>query len=229
MAGGRGRTTPLALAVLTTLIEGPMHPYEIAQLLKHRGKDQSIKIRFGSLYTVVQSLENRGLVEAEGTTRAGRRPERTVYRITDAGRDEITEVMRELLSEPVKEYPRFESALSLLGALSSDDVAEQLGRRLTALEREIGEMRAALADARAEGFPRIFLLEVEYALAMKEAEAAWVGAFAAELADGTFADLEAWRAWHDKAQLPAEVREAEWFKEDQALHGHESEAGRLDD
>jgi len=228
MPGGRTPTTPLALAVLTTLIEGPMHPYEIAQLLKHRGKDQSIKIRFGSLYTVVQSLENRGLVEAEGTTRAGRRPERTVYRITDAGRREITDVMRGLLSEPVKEYPRFESALSLLGALSADDVAEQLGKRLNALERQLGEMRTMLAEARAQGFPRIFVLEGEYALAMKEAEAAWVGAFAAELNDGTFPDLESWRAWHDKAQLPEEVRESAWFKEDQALHGHESEADRPD-
>lgn len=224
MPGGRTRTTPLALAVLTTLIEGPMHPYEIAQLLKHRGKDQSIKIRFGSLYTVVQSLENRGLVEAEGTTRAGRRPERTVYRITDTGRREITDVMRGLLSEPVKEYPQFESALSLLGALSADDVAEQLGRRLNALEQELDGMRTMLTEARAQGFPRIFVLETEYALAMKEAEAAWVGAFTAELTDGTFPDLEAWRAWNDKAQLPEEVREATWFKEDQALHGHESEA-----
>ena len=66
MARRRKLTNPLGLAVLATLMSGPMHPYQIARLLRHRGKDDSIKIRYGSLYTVVQDLESRGFVEAEG-------------------------------------------------------------------------------------------------------------------------------------------------------------------
>src|SRR3954447_23157105 len=117
MARRRRVTSPLALSVLATLNEAPMHPYEIARLLRHRGKDQSIKIRYGSLYTVVQKLENDGFVEAEGTARAGRRPERTVYRLTDDGRVELDHRMREIISEPAKEYSQFEAALSLMGVL----------------------------------------------------------------------------------------------------------------
>lgn len=59
----RKLSNPLALAVLTTLWQKPMHPYEIAQTLRQQGKDASTKINYGSLYTVVQNLEKHGFVE----------------------------------------------------------------------------------------------------------------------------------------------------------------------
>ncbi|WP_225993682.1 PadR family transcriptional regulator [Actinomadura rudentiformis] len=222
MPGRRTSTSPLALAVLSTLIERPMHPYEIAQRLKHRGKDQSIKIRYGSLYTVVQNLADRELVEAEGTARAGRRPERTVYRITEAGRAELTERLRELVRTPAKEYPLFEAALSLVIVLPPDEVAGLLAERLRTLEKEMTAARATLADLMVgQGMPRLFLLEGEYALALKQAEADWVRAMVTELADGSFEGLADWRTWHETSELPAEMRQTEWFKADQALLGEE--------
>ncbi|GAA2611460.1 PadR family transcriptional regulator [Actinomadura fulvescens] len=220
MPGRRTSTSPLALAVLSTLVERPMHPYEIAQRLKHRGKDQSIKIRYGSLYTVVQNLADRGLVEAEGTARAGRRPERTVYRITAAGRAELVERLRELVRTPAKEYPLFEAALSLVIVLSPDEAAGLLSERLRVLEKEMAAARAALADLMvAQGMPRLFLLESEYALALKQAEAGWVRAMVTELADGSFDGLAIWRAWHETGEVPAEMRQADWFRADQELDG----------
>jgi len=48
---------PLAFAVLGSLSERPMHPYEISTMLRARGKDQSIKVNYGSLYSIVASLE----------------------------------------------------------------------------------------------------------------------------------------------------------------------------
>lgn len=64
----------LALAVLVLVAEQPRHPYEIAQVLRSRGKDNSIKINYGSLYTVVRNLEKHGLIAATGVEREGRRP-----------------------------------------------------------------------------------------------------------------------------------------------------------
>src|SRR5215469_17896722 len=100
----RKTQNPLALAVLACLTEHPMHPYEIATTLRERGKDQSIKLNFGTLYTVVEALQQHGLIVAQETERAGRRPERTVYRLTDAGRIELFDWISELLSRPAKEY-----------------------------------------------------------------------------------------------------------------------------
>ena len=108
------RANPLALAVLVTLYERPMHPYEVSQTLRARAKHESIQLNFGSLYSVVEGLESRGLIRARETVREGRRPERTVYEITDSGTRELTEWLSELVATPVKEYLQFEAALSFI-------------------------------------------------------------------------------------------------------------------
>ena len=79
----------LGLAVLGVLAQRPMHRYEIATTIREQGKDDDMAVKWGSLYTVVKNLERHGLVEAAGVDRDGARPERTTYRITDAGRAEM--------------------------------------------------------------------------------------------------------------------------------------------
>lgn len=220
-SGRRKVTSPLALAVLASLRERPMHPYEIGRLLRHRGKDESIKIRLGSLYTVVQNLEDRGLVAAEGTTRAGRRPERTVYRLTDIGREELEDRLRELISEPTKEYSQFEAALSLMMVLSPDEVVRLLTERLRLLEVEMAMTRAALHELIVEQhLPRLFLLETEYAHAMRRAEADWVRGAIAELSDGSIAGVEGWRTWQRTGETPAE-----WLGLESTVAGTDQGAG----
>ena len=90
-------SNPLALAVLALLFERPMHPYEMAATLKHRHKHESIKLRYGSLYTVIDLLVARGLITSKETSRGGKRPERTIYLLTQAGHDLLQDWMRELL------------------------------------------------------------------------------------------------------------------------------------
>src|SRR3954451_18876179 len=127
------RSNPLALAVLTCLHERPMHPYEVAQTLRHRAKHESIRLNYGSLYTVVDALEKHGLIRARETVREGRRPERTVYEITDAGRSEMADWLSEMVTTPVNGYPQFEAALSFLPALPPDDALDRLRDRVTNL------------------------------------------------------------------------------------------------
>jgi DNA-binding PadR family transcriptional regulator len=202
MARRRAVSNPLALAVLACLYERPMHPYEIASTLRERGKEHSIKLNYGSLYTVVDNLAKHRLIEAGEAQREGRRPERTVYQITDAGSAELQDWMAELLAEPVKEYPRFEAALSLLPVLSPDEVLTLLRSRIMALEKEIVGARALLSAAGQAGLPRLFLIEGEYHLRMTGAELAWIRDLAAELEAGAFEGQDAWRRWHETGERP---------------------------
>ena len=71
----------LALAVLATVVTRPMHPYEIASVLRARSKDRDLEIKWGSLYRVVENLERHGFLAPVHSERQGGRPERTVYRI----------------------------------------------------------------------------------------------------------------------------------------------------
>src|ERR1700761_7176541 len=135
------RSNPLALAVLVSLYEKPMHPYEVAQTLRQRAKQESVRLNYGSLYAVVESLEKKGFIKATGTVREGKRPERTVYEITDDGAREMDDWLTELIGTPAKEYPAFMAGLSFLAALNPDDAIAALRRRAEALSFKLSGMR----------------------------------------------------------------------------------------
>jgi DNA-binding PadR family transcriptional regulator len=205
MASRRKVGNLLALSLLTLLTERPMYPYEMAATLRHRGKDQSIKINWGSLYTVVQNLEKHGLIETVEVGREGRQPERTTYQITDAGRAELADWLRELISEPEREYTRFEAALAECAVLSPRELTALLRQRLDALEVANAEHQAGL-ETWGAGLPRLFLIESEYHLALRRAETEWVRSLLKEFTDGTFPGLGDWQKFHDTGELPAEIQ-----------------------
>lgn len=167
-----------------------------------------MRIKWGSFYTVVRNLERHGFIEATGRDREGRRPERTIYAITGAGRAELRDWVRELVAAPEAEPSRFEAALSVLGALAPDEATELLGRRLRSLDADIAARGQALEQARNQ-VARIFLVEAEYALAMRRAEAEWVRSLLAELADGTLPGLAGWRDYHATGRVPDDMA-AQW-------------------
>ena len=167
--------TPLALAVMNLLMEHPMHPYEMKSKMKERGHDQVVRIAGGSIYDTVERLEEGGFITAQETSREGRRPEKTTYAITDHGREEILGWLREMLAQPVNDYPQFAAALAFFAALDKDEVARLLKARTALLESEIAGMKKGLEGWMGEmGIPRLFLIESEYAIAMKTAEVNWV-------------------------------------------------------
>ena len=202
MPGGRSTSNPLALAVLACLSERPMHPYEMASTMRERGKEHSIKLNYGSLYTVVDNLAKHGLIEAVEARREGRRPERTVYRLTDTGRIKLDAWMSDLLARPVKEYPQFEAALSLMPVLHPDHVLALLRERIRALEKGITMERLMLDTASKAGLPRLLLIEGEYHLTMQQTELAWVQELADEIEVGTFEGLNGWRQVFETGEQP---------------------------
>ncbi|HEY5352442.1 MAG TPA: PadR family transcriptional regulator [Streptosporangiaceae bacterium] len=202
MAGKRRRVSnPLALAVLSTLRERPMHPYEMAATMRSQGKERSIKLNYGSLYTVVDNLAKHGLIEAMEASREGRRPERTVYRLTEPGRAELEDWLTELLGTPVKEYPQFEAALAEIAVLNPGQARDVLERRVEALEQALAQERAEIAQL--TWLPRLFLIENEYHLAIGEAELAWVRSLVRELQDGSFPLMKEWDHWTRTGEFPA--------------------------
>jgi DNA-binding PadR family transcriptional regulator len=173
----------LALAVLSYLAQGAMHPYELGRTLRERGDERSIKYNPGSLYMVVGQLAKAGFVVKQGTRREGRRPERTVYAITDAGRRELRDWLRDLVKEPRYEYPHFVAALSLIGALPPDEVVELLGQRRKRLDAQQAAVRELIQRTLADGVHPLFLVEEEYRLALLDAELAFVHRFVEQITD----------------------------------------------
>jgi len=191
----------LALAVLALLAERAMHPYEMGIILRQRHKEESIKLRYGSLYTVIDLLLKGGLISARETARDGRRPERTVYELTPAGAARLRAWMAELLAQPVNEYPQFGAALSLLPVLPPDEAVVLLRQRLHALEQSV----AALAG-QMEGLgelPPLFLVEIEHRLTLLKAEHAFVADLVTRIERG-WGPLELWRDFHENREAALE-------------------------
>jgi len=179
--------TPVALSVLNLLNERPMHPYEMRSMMRERGHDRAFRIRESSVYDTVSRLADRGFIEPVEVNREGRRPERTVYAITEAGRDELLVWLRELTSEPAADYPAFAAPLMFIYALGREGAITALRQRAARLEAEISSSDAFRRAITGEipYFPRLFGIEEEYAQAMRKAELAWVRAIVAELRDGS--------------------------------------------
>jgi len=205
MARRRKVSNLLALSLLTLLTERPMYPYEMAAMLRERGKDNAIKINWGSFYTVVQNLEKYGFIEAVEVAREGRQPERTTYRITDEGRAELKDWLRELLSVPEREHNSFEAALGESAVLPPDELIGLLQERLAVLEEANGRLQGEL-EVLFTQVPRLFLIESEYYLSQRRAEEEWVRGLLKEFTGGTFPGLDAWRRFHATGEVPDYVQ-----------------------
>ncbi len=206
--------TPAALVVLNLLCERPRHPYALRILIRERGIEAVVKMGSASIYDAVERLERAGFIEASETSREGRRPERTVYSITEAGKDELQLWMADLLSEPVDEYPRFGAALAFAAGVGRDTTVRLLHRRVLRLEAVIAANQKVFDTVRS--LPRIVLIEGEYTQALRVAELDWLRGVIDDIAEGrlwTDADIEALFAMTSAADqednaVPAEIRRA---------------------
>ena len=166
--------TPLAIAVLALLVERPMHPYEMYQLLLSRHQDQLVKVRPGSLYHTVERLADDELVEPTETGREGNRPERTTYAVTAAGRTALHERISEVIRQPLNEYPAFPAALAETHNLSRDDVVAHLSAYVADLHDLISTSDTLLAGAAEQQVPEAYSLAGDYLRAVRRAELDWI-------------------------------------------------------
>ena len=189
-------SNPLALAVLTLLAERPMHPYEMSTTLRERHKEDSIKLNYGSLYSIVAVLQKHGLIAVQETVREGNRPERTIYAITEAGKQKMVGWLSDLISVPGKEFTQFEAALSLMGALAPNEVLRLLELRLLSLRMQRSSADGVLASLPAN-FPRIFLIEGEFQTALVDTEIRFVEGLIADLRSESLGGFAFWRRLHE--------------------------------
>lgn len=196
MANKRKVGNLLALAVLSYLTRAPMHPYELSRALRDNDDVRSIRFNHGSLYMVVQQLAKAGYIVEQETTRAGQRPERTVYAPTDAGRNELRDWLRELVEEPQHEYPHFVAALSLIAAIPPSEVVALLGNRLGRLAELRAEIRDLIDTTIAKDVHPLFLVEEDYRLALLDAESVFVEQFIERITNPTTGWGPLWAQFH---------------------------------
>ncbi|WP_210479923.1 PadR family transcriptional regulator [Naasia sp. SYSU D00948] len=166
--------TPLGVSALALLEERPMHPYEMYQLMLQRKDDRRVKVRPGSLYHTIDRLSRDGLVEAAGTDRGGNRPERTTYRITEAGRAALLRRVASMLERRGEEYPEFPLALSQAHTLPAEEVLRLLGRRLDALRATASALDDDARRLSERQIPGRYWIDLDHERAMLRAHIDWL-------------------------------------------------------
>jgi DNA-binding PadR family transcriptional regulator len=176
------RRSTLGMVLLALLMEAPMHPYRMQQVIKERGQDQLVNVaQRNSVYQALDRLVRDGLVRRASTTREAGRPERTVYQVTEAGAATMRRWLRDMLPTPAREFPEFPAALAFMVVLAPEEVRSLLTTRI---EEQTSRLAAIRAQA-PPGLPRIFLIEDEYRAALLTAEISWLRGLVTDLADGT--------------------------------------------
>ncbi|WP_329462101.1 PadR family transcriptional regulator [Streptomyces sp. NBC_01431] len=193
------RSSPLALTVLALLHYKPLHPYGIQRLIKEWGKEQVVNVgQRASLYRTIERLLEAGLITVRETERDQQYPERTVYEVTEAGREVTRSWLDEMLAVPKAEFPQFPAALSHALMLAPHELLDALERRLTSVSATLEALDAGLAAESASGLPRVASLESEYLRAITAAEVTWLRAVTDDLREGRLpwsaADLMAFAA-----------------------------------
>jgi DNA-binding PadR family transcriptional regulator len=141
------RRSPLALAILGLLEDGPLHPYGMQQLIKRWGKDEVINVgQRATLYKMINRLCEAGLIKPAGTTRDHSYPERTSYELTEVGRETRQQWMSEVLSTPRNEFPEFPAGLSFLPPRATMLETEYLHAVMEAEIRWLDSVIAGLSD-----------------------------------------------------------------------------------
>lgn len=172
------------MAALELLHEGPRHPYEIHQTLRERQADQMVKLSAGTLYHSIERLDRDGFIEVVETSREGRRPERTTYRLTQAGRDAFADRLRGMVSTVADEYPEFGVAVELLHTLDQRDAVSQLRTRMISLESLIAAGQVWIDRLTQTGIHPLFWPQVRLRLATMRAELEWITELVTQLESG---------------------------------------------
>ena len=176
--------SPLALSILELLDERPMHPYELAATMRARHHDEFIRLNFGSLYHTVEALERSGWIVPAEREKEGRRPERTIYRLTESGQEALLRVVGDIVAVPRREYLSFSAGLMFMHHLDAKTAVQRLEQRSQTLLHVITKLSHLLDELHATGHRRLSLIELEHKIALLKAERAWVDKIAEEIANG---------------------------------------------
>ncbi|GAA3434561.1 PadR family transcriptional regulator [Kutzneria kofuensis] len=181
------KLTPLAMAVLELLLEKPMHPYEMAQVLRTRHIEARANVKPGSLYHAVERLESHGHIEVVDTQREGRRPERTVYGVTEAGRDAFLERAKAMVGSVAPDYPEYATGLSALNELEREDALAELRARALKLQAAAAADQVIIDSLEAKPLPAVYWLDVKFMAARRAFELAWTNQLIEDITTGRVA------------------------------------------
>jgi DNA-binding PadR family transcriptional regulator len=172
------------LVILGLLRERPLYGYELKHIIEEHMGDWT-NIAFGSIYFALGKLADEGFIERIATEQEGKRPSRSVYQITEAGRGEFLRLLREVWSEVERHYYTIDIGLAFMEALPREEVRGYLRGRIGQLEVVLGHLDKHREEiVTMEEVPQRAASVFEHSQLHFEAELAWTRNLLAEIEQG---------------------------------------------
>jgi DNA-binding PadR family transcriptional regulator len=184
------------LTVLGLLSMGPNHGYGLRAILESWEVHRWLDVKYGSIYAALHRFADAGLVEVAEVA-ADRGPNRTTYRLTEAGRAELCELARRAWTQTPQWSMPIDMAVMFLtfdwvgnGILDRNEVAKLLRARVTALDASIARLTATKNDllglTEFEPLRALQRAHFDHGLQLLDAERTWTTSTLEALEAGAF-------------------------------------------
>jgi len=129
------------LIVLGMLKKESLSAYDIQKLVEYRNISKWVKISTPSIYKKVIQLEEKGLILSR-IEKNGKMPEKAVYSLTEAGKEEFEKLMLEISCKPINIFLDFNAVIVNLENMPKDSQKECLDN----IERSMKVMKTYLEE-----------------------------------------------------------------------------------
>lgn len=173
----RATDNPLVLPLLGLLVEQPRHQYALLAALRERYRH--LRVRTGSVYTLVGSLREAGWIEP---VPGGTQP--VAFRLTAHGTAEFRRrVVADIDDADPANTGRFVTALAYVGILGRPEAITAITARIAALRQRAEELDGAVAAA---GLAPIFMVEATFLASQTRHDIAWLEDFIGRIGDPAY-------------------------------------------
>jgi DNA-binding PadR family transcriptional regulator len=173
----------------------PVHGYDVRRELVSWHVEEWASLAPGSIYNALKTLTKEGMIETAGTGQVGGRPERTLYKITPRGEQELSEILRDQLWTPRMPVDPLIAVVSLMGFLKRDELIAALEARASMITGNISHASFAIDAIDDVETPAHVKEMLRLINARVAAELAWSKAFIARLRNGEYRTAES-PPWH---------------------------------
>jgi DNA-binding PadR family transcriptional regulator len=174
------------LVILGLLRDRPLYGYEIKQIIEEHMSDWT-SIAFGSIYFALDKLADEKFVEKVEVERAGKRPSRSVYQITDTGRDEFLRLLRESWQQVERQYFSVDICLFFMNTLPLEEVKNYLRTRQRILQSTIEHIQSHRGEQMSNPeVPRLATAIFDHTLIHTQAELTWVSDLLQKMESGEY-------------------------------------------
>ena len=122
----------------------PVHGYDVRRELVSWHAEEWAQIAPGSIYNALKTLTRDGFLEIVGTDQVGGRPERTTYRLTARGEQELTELLRDTWWTVRMPLDPLAAGVALILFMPRDEAISALEARIAQVQGQLAHMEHAI-------------------------------------------------------------------------------------